>query len=86
MDDLSAYKGERVEGRGCEVLFLPSYSLDFSPIEEAFGKLEALLRRERARTKEALIGAIGRALDAIAPEDARGWFAHCGYAPRGQLS
>ena len=84
MDDLSAHKGERVreliEGAGCEALFLPSYSPDFSPIEEAFSKLKALLRREKARTKEALVGAIGRALDAITPEDARGWFGHCGYA------
>ncbi len=84
MDNLSAHKGdgvrELVEVRGCEVLFLPSYSPDFSPIEEAFSKLKALLRRAQARTKEALVGAIGRALDAITPEDARGWFGHCGYA------
>lgn len=84
MDDLSAHKGERVrelvEARGCEVLFLPAYSPDFSPIEEAFGKLKARLRREKARTKEALVGAIGRALDAITAGDARGWFGHCGYA------
>lgn len=89
MDNLSAHKGDRVremvEGAGCEVLFLPSYSPDFSPIEEAFSKLKALLRREKARTKEALIEAIGRALEAITPEDARGWFVHCGYALRGQL-
>ena len=70
------------------MLFLPSYSPEFSPIEEAFSKLKALLRRERARTtkEEALIEAIGRALEAITPEEARGWFVHCGYAPRAQLS
>ena len=83
MDNLSAHKGEGVrepiERRGCEVLFLPSYSPDFSPIEEAFSKLKALLRREKARTKEALAEAIGRALDAITPKDPKGWFAHCGY-------
>lgn len=83
MDNLSAHKGDRVrelvEERGCEVLFLPSYSPDFSPIEEAFSKLKALLRRAQARTKEALVEAIGRALDAITSEDAKGWFAHCGY-------
>ena len=62
-----------MEARGCEVLFLPAYSPGFSPIEGAFPKLKALLRRARARTKEALVGALGRALDAIAPEDARGW-------------
>ncbi len=89
LDNLSAHKGERVkelvEACGCELLFLPAYSPDFSPIEEAFSKLKALLRREKARTKEALVEAIGRALDAITPEDAKGWFGHCGYALRGQL-
>ena len=89
MDNLSAHKGERVrelvEGAGCELLFLPPYSPDFSPIEEAFSKLKARLRREKARTKEALVEATGRALGAIPPEDAEGWFAPCGYALRGQL-
>ena len=84
MDNLSAHKGERVrelvEERGCEVLFLPAYSPDFSPIEEAFSKLKALLRRAQARTKGALVGAIGQALDAITSEDVEGWFGHCGYA------
>ena len=83
MDNLSAHKGDKVrelvEARGCEVLYLPSYSPDFSPIEEAFSKLKALLRRAQARTKETLVAAIGLALDAITPEDARGWFGHCGY-------
>ncbi len=83
LDNLSAHKGDRarelVEARGAKLLFLPSYSPDFSPIEEAFGKLKALLRREKARTKEVLLRAIGRALDAITPEDAKGWFGHCGY-------
>ena len=84
LDNLGAHKGERVRelvgGRGCEVLFLPAYSPDFSPIEEAFSKLKALLlRREKARTKEALMEAIGRALDAVTPEEANGWFGHCGY-------
>lgn len=83
LDNLSAHKGDRarelVEERGAKLLFLPSYSPDFSPIEEAFGKLKALLRRGKARTKEALLQAIGRALDAITSEDAKGWFGHCGY-------
>ncbi len=83
VDNLSAHKGERVrklvEDRGCELLYLPTYSPDFSPIEEAFSKVKALLRKAAARTREALIEAMGRALDAVAPEDARGWFDHCGY-------
>ncbi len=89
VDNLSAHKGERVkelvEARGCEMLFLPAYSPDLSPIEEAFSKLKARLRRAQARTKEALVEAIGRALDAVTPADTRGWFAHCGYSLRGQL-
>lgn len=91
LDNLGAHKkGERirelVEARGCELLlFLPAYSPDFSPIEEAFSKVKALLRREKARTREALVDAIGRALDAVSERDAQGWFAHCGYPLRGQL-
>ena len=89
MDNLNAHKGERarelVEARGCELLFLPAYSPDFSPIEEAFSKVKARLRRERARTKEPLIEAIGRAPDAVSGRDVRGWFAHCGYPLRGQM-
>ena len=89
LDNLQAHKGERarraVEQRGAELLFLPSYSPDLSPIEEAFGKVKALLRREKARTKGALVEAIGRALDAVTSEDARGWFGHCGYPLQGQL-
>ncbi len=89
LDNLQAHKGERarraVEQRGAELLFLPSYSPDLSPIEEAFGKVKAQLRREKARTKGALVEAIGRALDAVTSEDARGWFGHCGYPLQGQL-
>ena len=88
LDNLSAHKGERVKGmvaaRGCELLFLPAYSPDFLPIEEAFSKLKARLRREKARTKEALVE-IGRGLDAIEERDARGWFVHCGYAAEAHL-
>ena len=83
MDNLSAHKGGRVrelvEERGCEVLFLPPYSPDLNPIEEAFAKLKALLRKTGARTREALIEAMGRALDAVTARDARGFFEHCGY-------
>jgi transposase len=89
LDNLSAHKGDRVselvEERGAELLFLPSYSPDFSPIEEAFSKLKSSLRREKARTKGVLVEAMGRALDAIISEDTRGWFGHCGYTLRGQL-
>jgi len=83
LDNLGAHKGERVreliEGRGCELLFLPPYSPDLNPIEEAFSKVKALLRRAGARTREALIEAMGRALDMVATKDSRGFFEHCGY-------
>ncbi len=69
-----------VEARGARLLFLPPYSPDFSPMEEALSKLKALLGRAKARTKEALVEAIGQALNKIVPEDARGWYGHCGYA------
>ena len=89
MDNLSAHKGERVrelvEERGCEVLFLPPYSPDMNPIEEAFSKVKGLLRKAESRTREALIEAIGRALDAVTAQDARGFFGHCGYRRVGQL-
>ena len=83
LDNLAAHHGARarelVEARGAELVFLPAYSPDFSPIEEAFSKLKALLRTAAARTREALFEAIGRALRAITARDARGFFAHCGY-------
>ena len=61
-------------------MFLPPYSPDLSPIEEAFSKLKnALLRKVGARTHEALHGALAEALSSITPVDAAGWFVHCGY-------
>ncbi len=90
LDNLAAHKGERVreliEERGCELLFLPPYSPDFSPIEEAFSKVKALVRKAAARTWAALVEAIGRALDAVTARDARGWFGHCGYPLDAQSS
>lgn len=66
MDNLSAHKGERVkeliEEHGCELLYLPSYSPDLNPIEEAFSKVKRLLRKAQARTRDALVEAMGRAL------------------------
>src|SRR5919202_658117 len=80
MDNLSAHKGERVkeiiEGRGCELLYLPPYSPDFNPIEQAFSKLKALLRKAEARSREKLIEAMGWALEALTVRDARNFFEH----------
>jgi transposase len=83
MDNLSAHKGERVreliEERGCELLYLPSYSPDLNPIEEAFSKIKGLIRKVEARSREALLEAIGAAISAVSDRDARGFFEHCGY-------
>jgi transposase len=83
MDNLSAHKVERVreiiEGRGCELLYLPSYSPDLNPIEEAFSKIKGLLRKAQARSREALLEAIGAAISTVSDRDARGFFEHCGY-------
>jgi transposase len=83
MDNLQVHKMKRVrdlvEGAGAEVLFLPPYSPDFSPIEEAFSKVKGILRRIGARTRDALLEATSEALDAVSRTDAVGWFGHCGY-------
>ena len=83
LDNLSAHKGARVrqliEERGCELLFLPAYSPDDSPIEETFSKVKTFLRKVGAWTHEALQDAIGQALETVTAEDALGWFTHCGY-------
>ena len=88
MDNLRQHRGERtralIEARGAELWFLPAYSPDLNPIEEAFSKLKALLREAAARTHEALVAAIWAGLRAITASDARGYFAHCGYPPLAQ--
>jgi transposase len=65
-------------------VFLPSYSPDLNPIEEAFSKVKALVRKEGARVREALVEAIGRALGAVTAADAASFFAHAGYWPQDQ--
>ncbi len=83
LDNLSIHLSPRVkqaiEERSCQLLFLPAYSPDFSPIEGAFSKLKAILRRVSARTREARKFAIIQALLSITAQDALGWFLHCGY-------
>jgi transposase len=88
MDNLPAHKPARVreliEERGCELIYLPSYSPDFNPIEEAFSKIKGMVRQAGARTREALVEVLGEALSAISAQDARGYFQHAGYCPRAQ--
>jgi transposase len=86
VDNLAAHKGKKVEelikARRCQLLFLPGYSPDFSPIEETFSKLKTFLRRAGVCMREALQEAIGQALLTITAQDAQGWFRHCGYLPQ----
>ena len=90
VDNLGAHKGEKVkhliESKAARVIFLSAYSPDFNPIEEAISKIKAILKKRAARTREELIEAIGRALEAVGRQDAWGWFAHCGYVGGDQPS
>jgi transposase len=89
MDNLTAHKGERIreliEQRGCGLLYLPPYSPDFDPIEEAFAKIKALVRKAEARTQEALVEAIGRGISMVTAEDSRAFFDYCGYTTQVQI-
>jgi transposase len=89
MDKLGAHRPKRIaeliEQRGCELRYLPSYSPDYNPIEEAFAKIKHLLREAAARSKAALVEAIGAALSAVTASDARSFFEHAGYRSTGQL-
>jgi len=89
LDNLSAHKPARVreliEEQGCELIYLPAYSPDFNPIEEAFAKIKGILRRAGARTKDALVDVLGEALSAISVQDARGYFEHAGFCLQAQL-
>ncbi len=84
LDNLSVHKADSIrhaiEARGCALLFLPPYSPDFTPIEQAFSKIKAVLRGLGARARDALIDAIGRAVETVTREDAVAWFTHAGYA------
>ena len=88
LDGLGAHRTQRVieliEARGADLLFLPSYSPDLNPIEEAFSKIKGIVRKVGARTREALEEAIAVALCAVTPEDAAGCFAHAGCWPQDQ--
>lgn len=84
MDNLSPHKSgptiELIEEAGVEVLFLPAYSPDLNPIEKMWSKVKEFLRATEARTQEALVEAIGKALAKVTRQDATNWFASCGYS------
>ena len=84
MDNLRPHKTPEVQAvldqSGFPYRYLPAYSPDLSPIEPAWAKVKSDLRRVAARTVETLQQALAPALDSITPQDARGFFRHCGYA------
>ncbi len=83
LDNLGAHQvvraRELVEAKGARLLFLPQYSPELNPIEEAWAKLKSILRAAEARTLKALDAAIALAADLITPDDAAGFFQHAGY-------
>lgn len=85
MDNLGSHKGPAVRAAiaaaGARLLFLPPYSPDFNPIEMAFSKLKALLRKAAERTVEGLWSAIGRLVDTVTPGECANFFAAAGYEP-----
>lgn len=85
MDNLSSHKRASaqalIEKAGATIMFLPPYSPDFNPIEKAFSKLKALLRKAAERTIDGLWSAIGKLIDLISPDEAKNYFISCGYDP-----
>jgi transposase len=84
MDNLGSHTvagvRQAIEGVGCRLLFLPPYSPDLNPIENAFSKLKGLLRKAAERTVDGLWSAIGRLLDCFTRRECRSYFRHCGYS------
>ena len=84
LDNLRAHKSEAtlalITAAGAQTRFLPAYSPDLNPIEMMWSKVKTLLRAAGARSHSALLRAIAQALAAVTAEDARNWFAHCGYS------
>ncbi|GHU73574.1 hypothetical protein AGMMS49992_12600 [Clostridia bacterium] len=83
LDNASAHKVgtvmEPLIEKGINVIFLPPYSPEYNPIELAWSKMKAYLRKEKARTAEDLVCAIGKALETLTNDDCLGWVKHCGY-------
>ena len=86
VDNLKVHYSDRaraaIEARGAQLWYLPAYSPDLTPIEEAFSKVKGALRTSAPRTVEAHSAAIWAALRTVTPQDAAGWIAHAGYGPR----
>jgi transposase len=86
MDNLSSHKRtsvrEQIEAAGATLLFLPPYSPDFNPIEKAFARLKAMLRKAGERTVTGLWNLIGKLVDIFQPNECTNYFSSCGYDPR----
>lgn len=84
LDNLGAHRASRIEQvaevRGAQVLWLPPYSPDFSPIEQCWSKIKAFLRGAKARTRDELDKALASAIGLVKKSDINGWFKHCGYS------
>ena len=85
MDNLGSHKGpsvrEAIEAAGARLLYLPPYSPDFNPIEKAFARFKAMLRRAGERTVSGLWSLIGRLVDLFQPQECANYFSSCGYDP-----
>ncbi len=85
LDNLSSHKisgvREAIEARGARLAYLPPYSPDLNPIEQAFAKLKSLLRKAAARTVSSLWDSLGDLLDRFAPEECANYLANAGYVP-----
>jgi transposase len=85
LDNLSSHKvagvREMIEARGASLVYLPPYSPDLNPIEQAFAKLKALLRKIAARTVGALWDALGNLLDRFTPQECANYLVNAGYVP-----
>jgi transposase len=84
LDNLGSHKGKAVRQAirkaGAKLIFLPKYSPDLNPIEQVFAKLKALLRKENARTVDALYNAVGKLLESFRPQECANYFINAGYA------
>ncbi len=85
MDNLGCHRSAAaraaIEAAGAELRLLPPYSPDFNPIEQAFSKLKAILRKIAARTRDTLWNAVAIALDAFSPDECANYFTAAGYEP-----
>lgn len=83
MDNLSSHKSQKaqeiIENKLARLMFLPPYSPDLNPIENMWSKFKQIIRTEKPRTNEELFNSVASALSQITPNDAKGWYKHCGY-------